>query len=363
MKLVAFYLPQFHPIPENNSWWGEGFTEWVNVKKAKPLFHGHYQPREPYKDNYYDLMEDSVMEWQMNLAKKYGISAFCFYHYWFCGKKVLEKPVEHLLQNKNATLPFCMAWANEPWTRTWHGAGGEKEVLIRQQYGGEKEWIEHFNYLVKFFKDERYIKINNMPVLLIYKIGSIANRNNMFRVWNELAIESGFDGIFLVKMQTASDRDAKCKYIKASVDFEPGKWRRNRNAENKYLEEVKKRLREKFKDNQMINRLICNVLNYDKINKEMISIPHKKNEFRGIFVDYDDSPRRGKNAIITTGSTPAKFEKYLTEQIRKSIQEQNEYLFINAWNEWGESNYLEPDKRYGYSYLHAVRRALQKTVE
>lgn len=361
MKLVAFYLPQFHPIPENNTWWGEGFTEWVNVKKSKPLFHGHYQPREPLNDNYYDLMDDSVMEWQMKLARKYGIGAFCYYHYWFNGRKVLEKPVERLLQNPKANLPFCMSWANEPWTRTWHGAGGEKEVLIRQQYGAEKEWEEHFNYLLEFFKDKRYLKIDNKPIFLIYRIGSIPKCNQMLALWDELAKKNGFDGIFLVKMLTWIDRDTKSKYINASVDFEPGKWRRSQKKDGKYIEEIKEKFCEMHKDSKFLNRFFCNILSYRKVNKGMLNQVHKKNEFRGVFVDYDDSPRRGRAATIFKGSNPKRFEKYLTMQINNSIREENDYLFINAWNEWGEGNYLEPDKKYGYAYLHAIKRALKNS--
>ena len=140
MKLIAFYLPQFHEIPENNMWWGKGFTEWVNVKKNKKIFPKHYQPRVPYKNNYYDLSNVLVMKWQAKLAKKYGISGFCFYHYWFAGKKLLEKPVEQLLNTKSINIEYCFAWANEPWTKTWHGAAGEKEVLIEQRYGKKEQW-------------------------------------------------------------------------------------------------------------------------------------------------------------------------------------------------------------------------------
>lgn len=357
MKLITFYLPQYHEIPENNKWWGKGFTEWVNVKKAKSLFAGHYQPREPYKDNYYDLLDDSVMEWQTELAKKYGIYGFCFYHYWFDGKKVLEKPIENLLNNPKANLPFCLCWANESWTKTWHGAGGSKEVLIRQRYGGEKEWTEHFEYLLQFFKDSRYIKEDNKPVVLIYRTGYMNKCEEMLKLWNNLAIDNGFNGIFIVNMLSAMDRCAKNKYISASVDFEPGRTRRENGMGQGLVRDFKEKYADKLKKLRVFNRLLCTVLDYDKINQEMLGKRHKKNEFRGVFVDYDDTPRRGVKGLVVQGSTPKKFEKYLRANIEKSIDEGNEYLFINAWNEWGESNYLEPDKRYGYSYLRAVREA------
>lgn len=359
MKLIAFYLPQYHRIPENDAWWGEGFTEWVNVKKSKPLFYGHYQPREPLNDNYYNLLDDDVMEKQMILAKKYGISGFCFYHYWFSGKKLLEKPVEQLLLNKKAALPFCMAWANEPWTKTWHGPGGEMEVLIRQQYGEEPEWEEHFNYLLQFFKDERYLKKDNKPMFLIYRSGSITKCKLMLQFWDSLARDNGFDGMYFVDMQTYRETKANKKAFSATVDFEPSKWRRKESAESRIITIWKETINKKLNNLNIFNRFLCYTPKYDIVNKEILNTMHGKNEFRGVFVDYDDTARRGKKATIFKGSTPGKFEYYLTQSIAKSIEEGNDYLFINAWNEWGEGNYLEPDKKYGYAYLYAVRKALK----
>lgn len=357
VKLIAFYLPQYHEIPENNQWWGKGFTEWVNVKKANPIFIGHQQPRIPLNNNYYDLADIKVMERQMKLAAQKGIDGFCFYHYWFCGKKMLEKPVEQILKNKNAKLPFCLAWANEPWTKTWHGPGGEKEVLIRQQYGEEKDWDKHYNYLSTFFKDNRYIKIENKPVLLIYRINEMKNYHQMFKRWDILAKEQGFSGVFIVSMTAWRENQAKSKYILGKTDFVPGKWLRNQD--NSYLRNMRKKLYEKFPNFNFWNYFMCNHYSYDKVNQQFLKQKHLKNEFRCVFVDFDDSPRRGKNATIFRGSSPQKFEKYLRENMIKCRQEQNEFLFINAWNEWGEGNYLEPDKRYGYAYLNAVKRAKQ----
>lgn len=179
MKLISFYLPQFHEIPENNDAWGNGFTEWTNVKKAQSLYLGHYQPRIPLHNNYYNLLNVHTMEWQDRLARKVGIYGFCFYHYWFNGRLVLEKPVENWLKDKKIKTNFCFAWANEPWTKTWHGAGGNKEILIPQTYGGQEEWKAHYNYFRKFFMDIRYIKVQNRPMLLIYKLKNISNFNKM----------------------------------------------------------------------------------------------------------------------------------------------------------------------------------------
>ena len=167
MKIIAFYLPQFHNIPENDEWWGNGFTEWTNVKKAKPIFEGHQQPKVPLNNNYYNLLDDNVKVWQADLAKKYGVYGFCYYHYWFNGKMLLEKPMEQMLENKEVDIPFCISWANEPWTKAW--VGDEKKMLIAQEYGQEEEWKEHFMYLLPFFKDERYIKKDGKPFFIFYR--------------------------------------------------------------------------------------------------------------------------------------------------------------------------------------------------
>ena len=166
-------MPQFHAIPENDIWWGEGFTEWTNTKAAKPLFRGHYQPKEPLKDNYYSLLDSKTQEWQASLAKKYGIYGFCYYHYWFHGKLLLEKPMENMLKNKKVDIPFCISWANETWSRTW--SGQEREILIQQDYGNKSDWLKHIEYLVPFFKDSRYIKIDNKPLMLLYTSCKIEN--------------------------------------------------------------------------------------------------------------------------------------------------------------------------------------------
>ncbi len=353
MKLITFYLPQFHEIPENNTAWGEGFTEWVNVKKAKPLYWGHHQPRKPLHDNYYNLLDNGVMEWQMTLAKRAGIYGFCFYHYWFGKRMVLEKPVQMLLNNKKINFHYCFSWANEPWTKTWHGAGGEKEILIPQNYGGEEEWKAHYNYFRQFFLDKRYIKEKNCPVLLIYRLRNIARFNDMIRYWNTCAKKDGFSGIFIVSMDTWRDHVDKSRWVNASVDFEPNK---SRGEVMHFANFLKPKKTGSF----LWNRLAIRSLNYREINKQMLQNPHGKNQFRTVFVDFDDSPRRLERAVINRGSSPRNFGKYLKKAIGLSREEGNSYLFINAWNEWGEGNYLEPDERYGYAYLNQVKKAYRE---
>ena len=351
MKTIAFYLPQFHEIPENNDAWGNGFTEWVNVKKTKPLFLGHNQPRVPLHHKYYNLLDDGVMEWQIRLAKKAGIYGFCFYHYWFGGRMVLEKPVEMLLENKKVDFHYCFAWANEPWTKTWHGAGGEREILIPQTYGGEAGWESHYVYFRRFFIDRRYIKEENKPVLLIYRLRNIPRFNEMIAYWNMRAMEDGFAGIFIVSMNVCREHVARSRWVNASVDFEPNRTKREM-PEAAWI-------KTRRKGGWLKNRFAVRAIRYRTLNKKMLRVVHEKKHFRTVFVDFDDTPRRGLRGIVSRGSTPERFGNYLRKTLVLSLKEGNAYVFINAWNEWGEGNYLEPDEKYGYKYLKQVRRALR----
>lgn len=220
MKIITFYLPQFHEIPENNEWWGKGFTEWVNVKKAQPLYEGHEQPRVPLNENYYNLLDPNVQVWQAKIAKEYGVYGFCYYHYWFNGKLLLEKPMENMLKNRDIDIPFCVCWANEPWTRAWVG---ETKVLIPQLYGEKREWKEHFDYLLPFFKDSRYICDDGKPLVVIYRPEVIECLNEMLDYWNELAIQEGFEGLTYayqnIDFDLKADKDdSRFKY---NIEFQP----------------------------------------------------------------------------------------------------------------------------------------------
>jgi hypothetical protein len=361
LKIIAFYLPQFHEIEENNRWWGKGFTEWTNLKKSKPLFKGHFQPRVPYKNNYYDLTNDQVKLWQVDIAKKHGIYGFCYYHYWFKGKLLLEKPMEQLLTNKEIDFPFCICWANEPWTRSWDGKYGE--ILIPQDYGTKKDWKDHFDYLVKFFKDDRYIKVDGKPMFLIYKSASIEKCYEMMDYWNELACENGFKGMYFVKVLRGRDIDDRELLFSAQVEFEPAYSlntvsKLNLNFRRIYRYIVKT-INKCFKTKLLLN--IPYII--DKVYKKSLSHTQTGNipTFPGAFVSWDNSPRRGNAATIFKGFNPKKFEQYLAKKIKKGKEDyKTEYLFINAWNEWCEGTYLEPDERYRYSYLEAVKNALEQ---
>lgn len=360
IKLLAYHLPQFHEIDENNAWWGKGFTEWTNVQKAKPLYLGHKQPRIPSQRNYYDLANPETLVWQMQLAKKYGIYGFCFYHYWFGeGRVLLDKPLENILITPKADLPFCISWANENWVKTWHGSGGGNRLLIRQKYGDVLEWTVHIEWLIRFFRDPRYIKKDNKPVMLIYNINQIPHREKMLDLWNEQVKKAGFDGIWLVAMKK-DDRDrVKCSGVDATVSFEPRRTRQSTKRFKSQWCQYKLRNGERLSNIPVLNRFLYTTFSYDKINQIILNREHKKNEYRGVFTNYDETPRRKEWSLVFKGSTPTKFQYFLEKNIEKSLHENNEFLFINAWNEWGEGAYLEPDEQYGLSYLKAVKRALR----
>ena len=218
MKVIALYLPQFHNIPENDEWWGDGFTEWTNVRKAVPYFEGHNQPEKPLNGNYYNLLDDNVKIWQADLAKKYGVYGFCYYHYWFNGKKLLEKPMEQMLANKSIDQHFCVCWANEPWTKAWVN---ETKVLIPQKYGREKEWKEHFDYLLPFFKDERYILHDGKPLMVIYRPQVIDCISEMITYWNKLAVEYGFKKGLCFAYQTYGMEEKGDSMFDYSIEFQP----------------------------------------------------------------------------------------------------------------------------------------------
>ena len=364
MKAIAFYLPQFHEVEENSRWWGEGYTEWVGVRGAKPLYPGHYQPTEPLNDNYYDLMDPKTLMWQAKLAKENGIYAFCFYHYWFSGKLILEKPAEMLLKQKEIDIHFCFSWANETWTRTWEIKGNawniayddkaerkDNGILIEQKYGNRDEWREHFMYLLPFFQDERYIKIDNKPVFLFYKIREIECLNSMLKMWNQLAVEQGFDGIYII---ATNDCDIQNKYITANAIFEPPYLWAHSGRCRKIVDEYAYK---KYEKGKKFPRIHFYQYEWKRILRREFHGTRKT--FLGGFVNFDKTPREGKKALLYVGASPRRFKKFFNKLVQKANKLGDEFVFLNAWNEWGEGAYLEPDKKYGTKYLDAVRKVME----
>lgn len=372
-KIITMYLPQFHVIEENSRFWGEGFTDWVAVQKAKPLFEGHCQPRVPVDNKYYDLSKPEILEKQVELAKDAGISGFCFYHYWFSSKKnLLKLPAENFLKNKSLDLGFCFAWDNASWVRSWSNIRGNdwaplaekgneddiikahKGVMVEYILGNEKDWEIHYDYLKQFFTDSRYIKIENKPVFIIWNYSDRIAQMEEF--WNKLAISDGFSGVYFIHYLKPRFNYIK-KYIQTDelkyFYYEPA-----HSAWEGFGFRVKRKIR------KILGKKHFNQFSYDEIWHRILknaTETKNKNIFLGAFVDYDDTPRRGGNGTAFIGATPEKFENYLHQLININDQaNRHEYIFLTAWNEWGEGAYLEPDKRFGYGYLEAIKNALQK---
>lgn len=356
LKPIAFYLPQFHSIPENDEWWGKGFTEWDNVKRSRPLFRGHNQPEKPLNHDYYCLLDKEVQIKQAKLAKEFGIYGFCYYHYWFEGKLLLEKPSEQMLMNQDIDVNFCFCWANESWARTWDGK--EKKILIKQNYQENKEgWEVHFQYLLPFFKDKRYIKVNNKPLFLLYKPHLIKNGDALRECWNLLAKENGFSGIYWgMQHDSAFQHIDEMAPFDIAVEFEPYYTvnQMPNHGKQSFLQRAVKKIRR-----------MPTIYNYDEIWKLIINRqPNQQCAAPGAFTSWDNTPRRGRKALIFWKAAPEKFEKYLTEKIIAVQNSYNsEFIFINAWNEWAEGAHLEASESDGYGYLEALKKALIRTGE
>lgn len=357
-KLLAFLLPQFHRIPENDAWWGEGFTEWTNVRRAQPLFPGHLQPRVPLENRYYDLSDPSVHDWQAELAQSHGIDGFCYYHYWFNGTRLLEQPFEIMLARGKPDMPFCLAWANEPWTRAWDG--GDREVLMPQDYGGEQDWQRHFDYLLRAFRDPRYIRVDGKPMFLIYRSASIHGCEDMLRLWRRQAEQAGLPGLHLVSMLTHFAADARQNLFDAFVEFEPlytihydlPYWVARRERL------MKKWTRFKWRWLGRADRA-PNSYSYVDVWKRIAQRSLRPNHYPGAFADWDNSPRRGLHrSLIMRDFQRRTFAEGIASQIRKARHAQAEFVFINAWNEWAEGTYLEPDTARGKFFLEAIRAAV-----
>jgi lipopolysaccharide biosynthesis protein len=355
VRLIAFYLPQFHPIPENDKWWGKGFTEWTNVAKAKPLFKSHYQPHLPADLGFYDLRLPEVREAQADLARKYGIYGFCYYHYWFNGRRILERPFQEVLDSGKPDFPFCLCWANENWTRVWDG--GNKHILLEQNYSIEDD-IAHIKNLIPAFKDRRYIKIDGKPLFLVYRSELLPNPARTTEIWQKEALNAGFDGLYLTRVESFTDEiDPRVIGFNAATEFAPD-WR------NKGKLKKRGRLYRLLTRLGTVSEAYSNnwVIEYDSLIKQMLKKGKKDYiRFRCVTPSWDNSPRRNGGAIIFTGSTPEKYENWLRDVISKAkgkSRMQNSFVFINAWNEWGESNHLEPDQKWGHAYLEATYRAI-----
>lgn len=364
VKILSMYLPQYHRTPENDFFWGEGFTDWVSVTNASKLFTGHLQPRIPLNNNYYDLSKKQNIVWQTLLAKKYGVHGFGIYHYWFSNNKVLlTKPAEIILNNPDIDFPFFFAWDNISWKRTWSKIKGNdwapisdnkkskqssSEILIKYDLGDERDWEKHFNYLLPYFQDQRYIRYCDKPIFIIFHYSH--EFEEIEKCWNKLAESAGLCGIsFIYRF----DPIIKIPQNKNRFSYEP--------IFSGWGDTISRGI-SKFK--QFIGLQSLQKYNYDKVWKQIIKNSERNNNihhFPGAFVQYDDSPRRGNKGKVILDATPEKFQKYMKLLIRNCEKQGKEFIFLTAWNEWGEGAYLEPDNNYRYAYLQALHEALEET--
>jgi hypothetical protein len=355
IRTIAFYLPQYHAIPENDEWWGEGFTEWTNVRKALPRFKGHYQPHVPGQLGYYDLLDPETMLAQTTLAKAYGIGGFCFYHYWFNGKRLLEHPFNETLGSGKPDFPFCLCWANENWTRRWDGE--EREVLMAQDHSYEDD-LEHINSLIPAFRDDRYIRVDGKPLFLVYKTNLLPDPKKTAKIWREAVRKAGIGEIYLVRIENhyqGYDPSPQEIGFDAAAEFAPH-W-------GYFGEKVSEGvdISGEFRDSNPL------IYDYDNIMLGMLGRPKPEYKlFRGVFPSWDNSARRRNEPVMFINSTPEKYAFWLSQIARYTLQNfqgDERLVFINAWNEWGEGCHLEPDQKHGLRYLEATRLAIRIAVE
>lgn len=358
MKILAMYLPQFHRVQENDEWWGEGFTEWTSVRSAKPLFPEHDQPHAPLHENYYDLMNPETMRWQADLMHHYGVDGMCFYHYYFKdGRRILERPAENLLHWKDIDMPFCFSWANEAWIRSWSRLTGsegnawaskfdqsqgkdEDGILLAQEYGDETDWRAHYAYLSPFFHDKRYILQEGMPLFLIYKPEKIPCIREMLACWDKLAKADGFAGIYTIGTMG-----------NGTVPF---------GLKGANLPEPQDTMSRFFPKRFQNIEGVQSVLDYRDVWQKLVGKPVHHHTMLGGFVGYDDTPRQGRNGTVVRGRSPEVFYRGMKALIAKARKVDSPYIFLNAWNEWGEGMHLEPDERFGYAFLEALKKAREE---
>lgn len=361
--IYALYLPQYHCIPENDKWWGKGYTEWNAVRKAKPLYCNHNQPNIPLNDNYYDLSDETgkTWKWQAELAKENGVEGFCIYHYWFKdGKQLLQKPMEILLEHKEIEIKYFICWANEPWRRTWYG--NNYEMLMDQTYGDKLQWKKHFEYLKQFFLDNRYLKIDNKPVIAIYKTKSIEKLNSMRTLWDELARQIGFSGVYIMGAKTAFKQEDRLGIVDGEYLFEPAYSMHYQYSLWMNCARALSRAYRKISNSVLRNKMLEQKENMKWLYKS-IQIPQysaAKEIFYGICPSWDNTPRKQNKGCVFINASPNIFEKKLREIMLSS--KGGNIVMINAWNEWGEGAYLEPDVEHGNAYLTAVKKAQQGEV-
>jgi len=358
LRSIAFVLPQFHPIPENDEWWGKGFTEWTNVAKAAPQFEGHYQPHLPTDLGFYDLRLPEARQAQADLAQKYGIDGFCYYHYWFNGKRLLDKPIDEMLRLKEPNMPFMLCWANENWTRRWDGK--EEDVLMQQDYSFEDD-KEHMRWLCeKMFSDSRYIRVNDCPVFVIYRHDLFPDISKTATIWRDIAIrEFGYKGLYLCVTESFNNQiNPDSINFDAAIEFAPHQvisQKIKKSKKNAWLEKLKLK-KETFISLRDFKKGVDICVNRKTPTYKL---------YRCATPSWDNTARKKKNGVIGVGSSPKLYYKWLKHLVKTftPFSKDENFVFINAMNEWAEGNHLEPCTKYGLAYLEATKDALESNAE
>lgn len=367
LKPIAFHLPQYHPIPENDEWWGKGFTEWTNVTKAKPLFKGHYQPHLPADLGFYDLRLPEARQAQADMARAYGVYGFCYYHYWFNGKRLLERPVQEIIESGEPDFPFMLCWANENWTRRWDG--GDETVLMGQSYSLEDAY-NHIHYLIPIFKDHRYIKTEGKPVFAIYRSTAIPNLAEIVQVFREEAHKADLN-LHLVRVESFGEEGPELMTdVDAAIEFQPfcaalnlyQKELRSKQYQQDWPNRIQIKVLQILKCREAHDYRIWQYyqhLDYNDYVDYLLShyvYPQSYKRYPGVTPSWDNTARKGKQAFLFKNSNPEKFKTWYTfhkQHLEQSNADDN-YIFINAWNEWAEGNHLEPCQKWGHQFLKAL---------
>lgn len=379
IRFIALYLPQFHPIKENDAVWGKGFTEWTNVAKATPLFKGHYQPHIPADLGFYDLRLEETRIAQAELAKEYGIEGFCYWHYWFGnGEKILERPIEAVLSSGKPDFPFCLAWANHSWTTaTWTKINNRKRITMikEQKYLGKDDYELFFYDTLRFFKDPRYIQVDGKPLFMIHNPSSIPDVQGFIQLWQELAIANGLKGVYFVGSSIGvsyrnSQNGHQLPDISQSEKLYDELKQKGFNAINSSnFNRAILKLEGRYSHfirmffNTRTNQKLLKRISQNKFNNNLLSDYDKREDvFPSIYVNWDRSPRVGKADVVLIDSTPEALESILNKvaQLVKNKTEEHRIVFLRSWNEWGEGNHIEPDLKYGRGYLQAIKNVVQK---
>jgi len=368
MRILGFYLPQFHPIPENDSWWGKGFTEWTNVTRGKPLFHGHHQPHVPADLGYYDLRMEETRIAQAVLASRYGVGGFCYYHYWFNGKLLLERPFNEVLRSGRPDFPFSLCWANENWTRTWEGT--EREILMEQKYENYDP-VGHMEWLEKAFADKRYIRIDGKPLFLVYRPDDIPNIREIIKLWRKNLSGKGYPGIYICSVKNfktrLSDGESIALGFDAIVDFQPNpkdfpvlKWW---NFARYILPRIFNQIILNLKAEHVLRlRPVMFAYDYESLALNAMRKPRSvQRSFPCVIPGWDNTPRKKVGATVLQNSDSGVYKRWLENAFERVFDypKEEQIVFVNAWNEWAEGCHLEPDLKNGKKFLEATRAALE----